>query len=161
MSSRVGDLLKEGDVTIKLDLFPDIDPKSMKETLYSILSEDSNKKIKNSLTRIIQPALVKPFLKQANIDPDKSNHSVTKIERMSLLNLFKSIELNVQNLLGANKAVVSSGGVNIDEVNFKTMESRKVPKLFITGDLLNIDRPSGGYSLQICWASGYISGNNA
>lgn len=79
-------------------------------------------------------------------------------ERTALVSLLKKIPLQVQGLLGADKAVVSSGGVAPEEVDFKTMQSRLIPNLFIVGDMLNIDRPSGGYSLQLCWTTGFVAG---
>ena len=63
--------------------------------------------------------------------------------------------------MGKDKAIISGGGVNIKEIDFKTMESRIIPKLYIVGDMLDINRPSGGYSLQICWSTGYVAGDNA
>jgi predicted flavoprotein YhiN len=57
--------------------------------------------------------------------------------------------------------VVSSGGVILPEVNFKTMQSRIIPNIYLVGDMLNIDRPSGGYSLQLCWTTGFVAGSNA
>ena len=71
----------------------------------------------------------------------------------------KNIPLNVKGLLGADKAIVSSGGVALEEINFKTMQSRLIPNLFVVGDALNINRPSGGYSLQLCWTTGLVAGN--
>jgi hypothetical protein len=68
--------------------------------------------------------------------------------------------MEVKGLLGANKAIVSSGGVVLDEVDFKTMRSRIFPNLYLVGDILNIDRPSGGYSLQLCWTTGFVAGNS-
>jgi predicted flavoprotein YhiN len=63
--------------------------------------------------------------------------------------------------MGLDKAVVTDGGVPLQEMDMKTMRSKIVDNLFITGDLLNINRPSGGFSLQICWTTGYIAGSNA
>ncbi len=63
--------------------------------------------------------------------------------------------------MGSDKAIVSSGGVQLEEVNFKTMQSRLAPNVYIVGDVLNIDRPSGGYSLQLCWTTGFVAGENA
>ena len=80
--------------------------------------------------------------------------------RKALVKLMKAIPLNVSHLLGADKAVVSSGGVALEEVNFKTMQSRKIPNLYLVGDVLNIDRPSGGYSLQLCWTTGFVAGSS-
>ena len=76
------------------------------------------------------------------------------------MSLLKKVPLHVEGLLGADKAVVSSGGVAPEEVTFKTMQSRLVPNLFIVGDMLNIDRPSGGYSLQLCWTTGFVAGSH-
>ncbi|MEK7150936.1 MAG: NAD(P)/FAD-dependent oxidoreductase, partial [Patescibacteria group bacterium] len=101
-----------------------------------------------------------PVLKFANIDGETPCHSVRSEERKALVSIFKSIPLYVAGLLGEDKAVVSSGGVALNQINFKTMQSRVLPQLFLVGDMLNIDRPSGGYSLQLCWTTGYVAGNN-
>ena len=63
--------------------------------------------------------------------------------------------------LGKEKAIVASGGVKLEEVDFKTMRSRFFPNLYLIGDVLDIDRPSGGYSLQICWSTGWVAGTDA
>jgi predicted flavoprotein YhiN len=73
----------------------------------------------------------------------------------------QAFPLTVKGLQGADKAVISGGGVALEEINFKTMESQKIPGLFIVGDMLNIDRPSGGYSLQLCWTTGFVAGSHA
>jgi len=69
--------------------------------------------------------------------------------------------IEVTGLLGLEKAVITSGGVSLDEIDFKTMRSQKFDNLYIVGDLLNIDRPSGGYSLQLCWTTGFVAGSAA
>lgn len=160
LSSRVGDLLQYGEVSLELDLFPDKNVAVLKEEFYKILETDKNKMIKNTLGKLLVSTLVNPIIELAGIDGSKFNHSVTREERLRLLKLIKAIPLKVSHLLGANKAIVSSGGVKIEEVNFRTMESRILPRLFIIGDMLNIDRPSGGYSLQLCWSSGFVAGEN-
>jgi predicted Rossmann fold flavoprotein len=163
MSRDVGELLHNGEgsiVTIMLDLFPTTDSGVLRKRLQTILVEESNKKIKNSLSKLIPSALVEPILSIANIDKDTPNHSIRSEERKILVSTLKSIPLHVSSLLGADKAVVSSGGVVLDEVNFKTMQSKIIPQLYLVGDVLNIDRPSGGYSLQLCWTTGYVAGDN-
>jgi predicted flavoprotein YhiN len=101
-----------------------------------------------------------PVLALAHIDPETPCHSVRTEERKALILLLKNIPLHVKGLLGKDKAIISSGGVALNEINFKTMQSRIVPQLFVVGDMLNIDRPSGGYSLQLCWTTGYVAGNS-
>ncbi len=160
MSRHIGELLEYGEVTILLDLLPKLDYAMLKEQLQELLIKESNKKLKNTLALLIPAALVPGVLEVSGIDADTPCHSIRHEERIALVTLLKAVPLHVKGLLGADKAVISSGGVSLEEVNFKTMESRLVPGLYLVGDILNIDRPSGGYSLQLCWTTGYVAGSN-
>lgn len=160
MSREIGELLKYGEVTIMLDLFPNLDHGALKQKLQTLLVGESNKKLKNVLNTLVPAALVSSLLELANINGETANHSVKSEDRVKLVALMKSIPLHVSGLLGASKAIVSSGGVALPEVNFKTMQSRIAPNIYIVGDVLNIDRPSGGYSLQLCWTTGYVAGTH-
>jgi hypothetical protein len=160
MSKEVGELLKYGEVTLVLDLFPHLDYPALKQQLQRILVEESNKKLKNALGILIPSAVIPIILEMAQIDGETFNHSVRSEDRAKLVECMKEITLHVKGLLGADKAVVSSGGVELKEVNFKTMQSRVVPNLYLVGDVLNIDRPSGGYSLQLCWTTGFVAGSH-
>lgn len=160
MSKDVGELLKYGDVTLALDLFPMIDVSALKGRLQNLLVEESNKKIKNVLPQFIPSSLVTQILMLAGVDGQTFCHSVRTEERVKLIATMKALPLHVKGLLGKEKAIVTSGGVALTEVDFKTMESRLVPGLYIIGDVLNIDRPSGGYSLQLCWTTGFVAGTH-
>ncbi len=160
MSKEIGELMKYGEVVIELDLFPALDQGALKRKLQELLVSESNKKLKNTLGELIPSALVGPVLQLSNVDGETANHSVRSGDRVKLAALLKAIPLHVKGLLGKDKAVVSSGGVALEEVNFKTMQSRLVPNLYLVGDVLNIDRPSGGYSLQLCWTTGFVAGSN-
>lgn len=160
MSKAVGELLQYGEVTIVLDLFPKLDHKELKDQLQTLFISESNKKVKNTLSKLIPASLVSAMLNLARVNGETANHSVRRQDRIALVSLMKDIPLHVKGLLGADKAVVSSGGVALKEVDFKTMQSRIVPNLFLVGDVLNIDRPSGGYSLQLCWTTGFVAGSN-
>ena len=159
MSKDIGELLQGGEIVIGLDLFPKLDHGALKQKLQTLLVAESNKKLKNTLSKIIPSALVLSILEIAGINGETANHSVRSEERMKLVALMKGIPLHIKGLLGADKAIVSSGGVALEEINFKTMQSRLIPNLYIIGDVLNINRPSGGYSLQLCWTTGFVSGN--
>ncbi len=161
MSKEIGELLKYGRVAIALDLFPKTDLGALRGELQELLTSESNKKLKNILGTLIPAALASALLEIANINGETAGHSVSTESRKKLVLLMKAIPLNVSGLLGADKAVVSSGGVAREEVNFKTMQSRLVPNLFLVGDVLNIDRPSGGYSLQLCWTTGFVAGSSS
>lgn len=160
MSSDVGELLKYGEVEIKLDLLPSLDHGMMNSRLQELFKIDDKKKIKNSLGSFIPSSLVSTVLSLAKIDEEKINNAISREERMKLIEIIKGVPMNVSNLLGSDKAVVSSGGVDLTEVDFKTMQSKIIENLYLVGDVLNIDRPSGGYSLQLCWTTGYVAGSN-
>lgn len=161
MSKEIGELLKYGEVVIELDLFPTLDSGALKRKLQELLVADSNKKLKNVFGKLIPAALVSAVLDIAGIDGETASHSVSSEDRTKLSMFLKSVPMNVKGLLGADKAIVSSGGVALEEVDFKTMRSRIIPNLYIIGDVLNVDRPSGGYSLQLCWTTGFVSGSNS
>lgn len=160
MSRDVGEFLRYGDVILSLDLLPALDYSKLNSELQRILTEHSNKQIKNSLGTLIAPSLVHDILTMAKIDPNTWSHSVTREERLLLVKLLKDIPLHVEDLLGVEDAIITSGGARLDEVDWKTMKSAIIKNLFLVGDILNINRPSGGYSLQLCWTTGFVAGNS-
>jgi len=98
------------------------------------------------------------ILERSGIDGDTQCNSVTRLQRLTLVKLLKDIHIHPTGLLGADKAIVTSGGVKLEEVDFRTMQSRLISNLYLVGDVLDIDRPSGGYSLQLCWTTGWVAG---
>jgi hypothetical protein len=160
MSKDIRELLKYGEVIISLDVMPKHDYSTLNDALQELFKKESNKKFKNSLGSFIPSSLVPIIIEKSGIDPDTFCHSVTREERLNLIKLLKDIRMEATGLLGVEKAIVTSGGVILSEVDFKTMQSKIVPNLYLVGDILNIDRPSGGYSLQLCWTSGWVAGNN-
>ena len=161
MSKTVGDLLEYATVVIKLDVFPGKDPAAVDQILRDAFAADSNKKVRNALGQLLPAAFAKAVLRECGIDDETKCNSVTRAERIRLGQYLKGVPLPVSGLLGRDKAVVSAGGVALDEVDFKTMESKVVPGLYVVGDMLNINRPSGGYSLQLCWSTGAVAGHQA
>lgn len=160
MSRDVGELLKYGEVTLSLDLLPGLDYAALNLRLQEIFKENDKKKFKNCLTGLAPSSLAPVVVELSGIDPDKQCNSVTRDERLALVKLFKHFRMSVAGLLGLEKAIITSGGVVLQEIDFKTMASRRHPNLYIVGDVLNIDRPSGGYSLQLCWTTGFVAGNS-
>lgn len=158
-SQRIGQGLETGSVEILLDLTPSMAIDVLEETLLGRFIASPNKHIQNQWSDIIPGALVVPLLEQAAVDPHTPSHSVTVAMRRKLIATVKNFVLTAAHLLGSDKAVVTSGGVALTEIDFKTMESRLVPGLYVVGDVLNINRPSGGYSLQLAWTTGYVAGS--
>lgn len=160
MSRDIRETLLYGKALISLDLLPNHDYGTLNAALQDVFKKDINKKIKNSLDSLIPSALVPVVIELSKINPDTFCHSITREERLHLVKILKDIRMEAIGLLGVDKAIVSSGGVALHEIDWKTMRSRKIPNLQIIGDVLNIDRPSGGYSLQLCWTTGWVAGSN-
>ncbi len=161
MSKDISELLKYGEVVISLDLLPKLDHGKLNKKLQEIFAENDKKKFKNCLDDLIPKAMTEAIIELSEIDPEKQCNGITREERLGLINLLKGVPINVEKLLGKDKAIITSGGVSLEEVDFKTMRSRLFPNLYFVGDILNIDRPSGGYSLQLCWTTGFVAGTNA
>lgn len=161
MSKDTGELLKYGEVFIELDLLPKENYGTLNEKLQKLCKTDNKKMIKNSLGALIPKSLVEIVLEKANVEGEVFNNSLTREGRISLVQTIKHLKMEVRELLGSDKAIVSSGGVSLEEIDFKTMRSRLFENLYVVGDVLNVDRPSGGYSLQLCWTTGYVAGFDA
>jgi hypothetical protein len=101
------------------------------------------------------------FIGLSGISPDKKCHSVTKVEREALLALFKKLELQVSSVGGFKKAIVTSGGVSLKDIDMRTMRSKKIENLYFAGEVIDLDGPTGGYNLQLCWSTGYLAGISA
>ncbi len=160
LSKTVGDMLQHSAVTIKVNLLPALDAGALKLSLRELFAAASNKMVKNALADLVPSALVPTLLTLAAILGDTPCHSVQTSQRTLLAQLIAALPIHISGLQGADKAIVSSGGVQPEEVNFKTMESRVVPGLFVVGDMLDINRPSGGYSLQLCWTTSVVAGTH-
>lgn len=160
MSHDIGEALKYGGVEVSVDFFPTLDNSLLDKKIQEVFLGNLNKQIKNVLKELLAPLLVPIVIRLASLDPEKEVNSITKEERLALGKLLKDFRLKVDGLLGPEKAIVTSGGVALEEVDFKTMRSRLYSNLYLVGDILNIDRPSGGYSLQLCWTTGYVAGTS-
>lgn len=160
-SAKVSELLREGNVTLHVDVFPNLDEKAMRYKLVDLFDLNKNKNIKNVLAEIIPGGLVDVILTSTNIPADTKVHVVTIEMRRQIILELKNFTLTIKSLMGLDKAVISDGGISLDEVDTKTMQSKLIKNLFVVGDLLNVSRPSGGYSLQLCWTTGFIAGKNA
>ncbi len=161
MSKEIGELLKYGKVEISIDLLPKEDFGTLNTRLQNLIKNEHKKKIKNALDSLIPKALIDIILEKTKTNPDTEMNSLSREARIMLMHVLKDLRMEVSSLLGADKAIVSSGGVDIREIDFKTMRSKLFDNLHLIGDIIDIDRPSGGYSLQLCWTTGAVAGNNA
>ncbi len=161
MSRDIGDMLPYGEVTLSLDLLPEDDFSVLEKKLQELLKSEHKKKIKNALDTLIPSSLVTSVLAMSEIDGELFCNGITREARIRLGQKIKDMRITVTGLFGVEKAIVTSGGLDLKEVDFKTMKSKLYGNLFVSGDILNIDRPSGGYSLQLCWTTGFIAGEES
>lgn len=161
MSKMVGDILKNGTASISLDLMPNLDFGQIDKMLVALFDKNKNKQFKNCITEIIPAGLVTQVSSLSKVDPETNINNIKKEERIQLGHILKNISMEVDHLLSPEKSIVAGGGVDLKEVDFKNMSSTLYPNLFFAGDILNIERPSGGFSLQICWTTGFVAGNSA
>lgn len=160
MSKAVGEYLEYGEVLISLDFFSGVGLDQMHEMMLSTFTEHINKKIKNLVFKEVPGKIFELILKQLEIDPEWEINEIRREERLALIEKFKKFELTASGLLGFDKAIITSGGLDLGEVDFKTMGSKLYDNLYFAGDILDFDRPSGGFSLQLCWTTGYIAGKS-
>ncbi len=161
-AGEVADLLHEGVVTAHIDACPEQDLGPLEKHLVAVFDANKNKLLKNVLKDAIEPGAAKAALVLLGSELiNKKVHSITKEERKTLTHLIKALPLTIEGLMGFDRAVVADGGVPLSEVDMRTMKSKKIANVYLTGDLLDINRPSGGYSLQLCWSSGFVAGTAA
>lgn len=160
-AGKIADLMQEGEVTLAIDTFPQVDLGILDRQIAGVFEENKNKALKNVWKGIAPVGTGDALLAVSGLDPEKRIHSVTKEERRALAELLKTLPLTIEGLMGMNRAVVADGGVPLTELDTRTMRSRVCENLFIVGDLLNIRRPTGGYSLQLCWTTGFVAGESA
>lgn len=161
MSKQVSDLIADHKkVSVSLDVLPHLDHGQLNQQLQDIFTTYKAKKIKNTLDELVPVTVAPVILQLADLPEDTVCSQVTREQRMALIETIKNMHMTVTGLLGDDKAIIASGGVPLKEIDFKTMRSRLCDNVCIVGDLLDIDRPSGGYSLQLCWTTGYVAGKN-
>ncbi len=163
ISKKVDDLLQnEGKVTALIDAYPDTNEGKLEESIIKVFDNNKNKIWRTILKEIVPEGMAKAIeLVDTGLDFETKVHSIGRGDRKKFVKILKNLPVHITNLMGYDRAVVADGGVSLKELDMKTMSSKLYKNLFITGDLLNINRNSGGYSLQICWTTGYIAGMNA
>ena len=160
MSRSIGKALP-GKVALKIDLVPDLEFTSLDIMLRNCFQEGANRLFKNSLDKFVPQKLVPIIAKVSGVDPGKKSGLVTREERKRLAHLLKEFSLEVKGLAGFDKAVITSGGIELSEIEPKTMRSKLMDNLYFAGEILDLDGPTGGYNLQVCWSTGYAAGQAA
>lgn len=145
---------------IKIDFKPALDYPALDKRIQKDFAEQKNKQFKNSMDKLLPKKLIPVIVELSRIEENKKVNEVTKIERKKIIKLLKEFELSIKGLVGFAKAIITSGGVDLKEVDPRTMRSRIIDNLYFAGEILDIDGPTGGYNLQVAWSTGYLAGEN-
>ncbi|MFA6306483.1 MAG: NAD(P)/FAD-dependent oxidoreductase [Patescibacteria group bacterium] len=159
LSERIGAILP-APTFLRIDFKPEMESAELEKKLQNDFHQAHNKMFKNYLTGLVPPKLAPVIIKLAGVNALKQVNIITKSERQALVKALKEFSLEIKELKGFNKAMITAGGVDIKEVDPKTMRSRLYENLFLAGEILDLDGPSGGYNLQICWSTGYAAGES-
>ena len=158
-SSFVADKMDDG-YKISIDLKPALDEATLDKRILRDFDKYKNKNFNNSLSDLLPKKLIPIIINLSGIDGHKKVNEITKEERQRLVKLIKKFEFNVEGLRGYDEAIITKGGIDVKEINPKTMESKIVPGLYFVGEVLDLDSLTGGYNLQIAWSTGYVAGSS-
>ena len=157
---EIEEKLKNNKVIFEIDFKPALDNDKLDVRILRDFDEIKNKEFKNSLNKLLPQKLIPVIIKRTNIAPFKKVNEITKEERQRLLNELKSFKININGTRQIEEAIITSGGVDIKEINPKTMESKIVQGLFFAGEIIDVDCFTGGFNLQVAWSTGYRAGMN-
>ena len=147
-------------VRLSLDLKPALTEEQLDKRLLRDFEQNKNKSVANCLKELLPSALIEEVLNRSGIQPEKQINSVTKAERSRLLTIIKNFDMLVSSLRDFSEAIITSGGVDVKEINPKTMESKLVKGLYFCGEVLDVDAFTGGFNLQIAFSTGYAAGSS-
>lgn len=149
------------EVLLTIDLKPAMDREQLDKRILRDFEENAGKQFKNALDKLLPAKLIPVMVELSGIDPHKKTSEVTKKERSRLVELFKELKLTVNGCRGYGEAIITGGGVNVKEIDPKTMGSRLVNGLYFAGEVMDVDALTGGFNLQIAWSTGALAGKSA
>ncbi|MCR4945508.1 MAG: NAD(P)/FAD-dependent oxidoreductase [Lachnospiraceae bacterium] len=160
-SSYVVKELEKGELDLFIDLKPAIPADELEQRLLREFSDNINKNIDNMFGSLVPKKLTEPVLMQAKIPVGRVCRDVTVAERKAIVQALKSFHLTITSARNINEAIITSGGVDVRDINPSTMESKIVKGLFFAGEVIDVDALTGGYNLQIAWSTGHLAGISA
>jgi len=161
MSLSVVEALEIGPVSILIDLKPALTREQLHKRLQMDLDKSSKKKISGIIKEYLPAKMIEPFIELTGIDKEKLAHQITAPERGKIIELLKALRFNIKSPLPLEKAIVTAGGVALDEIDPRTMASKLITGLYFCGEVMDIDADTGGYNLQAAFSTGYVAGEKA
>ncbi len=153
--------LDKKEVKVFIDLKPALDHKKLDNRLQRDFLKHRGKNVSNGLKDLLPSSLVPIILKTSTIDPEIQVDQISRSQRKKILSTIKALPLTISGSLGHKWSIVTNGGVELSEIEPSSMRSRIMDNLFFAGEVLDLDGPTGGFNLQVCWTTGYLAGKNA
>ena len=150
--------LKGEGCRLVIDLKPALEENKLDERIQRDLEMYKNRSMENALTDLLPRSMIPVVLRRLEIDANMQANSLTKQKRRSLVELLKAFSLEITGKRPVAEAIITSGGVKVSEIDPKTMESKLVPGLYFAGEIIDCDAYTGGFNLQIAWATAYAAG---
>ena len=150
--------LKGDHCRLVIDLKPALDEGKLNDRILRDLEQYRNRSMENALTDLLPRSMIPVVLRRLDIPSNLQANSLTKQQRRALVELLKNFSLEITGKRPVAEAIITSGGVKTSEIDPKTMESKKVPGLYFAGEIIDCDAYTGGYNLQIAWATAYAAG---
>lgn len=147
-------------IKLQIDLKPALSSEVLDKRILRDFEKYTNKEFKNALNDLLPQKLIPVVIDISDIDENTKVHQITKKQREKLVSIIKNLEVIITDFMPIDMAIVTSGGINVKEVNPKTMESKIINGLYIAGELLDVDAYTGGYNLQIAFSTGFAAGKN-
>lgn len=151
---------KEHNYKIVIDLKPALDEQTLDKRIQRDFAENTNKDFINSLSKLLPNKLIPVIVKLSGIEPSEKVNQITKVQRQNLVSLLKNFTVNISDFRPINEAIITSGGVDVKEINPKTMGSKIVDNLYFAGEVIDVDAYTGGFNLQVAFSTGYLCGMN-
>lgn len=159
LSSKIN-RLNFDEIRLSIDLKHALDEKKLDERLLRDFEEFKNKMLKNGLSELLPSSLIPFVITLSGIPEEKPLNSINREERKKLLKTLKKLTFSLKSTEDVSTAIVTAGGVNVKEINPKTMQSKLVNNMFFAGEVIDADALTGGFNLQIAFATGYLAGKN-
>lgn len=157
MSSKINKL-DINNQKIYIDFKPALSEEKLNEKFQREFVEFAKKDFKTYLSTLLPSSFILFFMKKSKIS-NKKMSEISKSERNLIITLLKKFDFTIKSLDNINVSIITSGGVDIKQINAKTCESKLQPNLYFIGEVLDVDALTGGYNLQIAWSTGYLAGN--
>lgn len=155
---EIDNLMKEQKIKLQIDLKPALTEEQLDERILRDFKEFKNKQFKHALDKLLPQKMIPIVIKKTKINEEKRVNEITKEERRNLVKVLKKFELTIKDFRPVEEAIITSGGINIKEINPKTMESKLVKGLYFAGEIMDVDSYTGGFNLQIAYSTGYTAG---